>query len=147
MWKPDKKPKGYLTNNSRKSRKQYKLTIQTFTSSSRRMWNPHNGYMGFIQHKSWGCLQGALTNWKAQQQAAGQRKSLDPLAVHIWVSHRKGTLVEVPVRVWMAKTTMRKAWIGTWKGEVRLNLEIPRPLFTGISTQDKSYHSYTYKLD
>lgn len=67
------------------------------------MWNPHNGYMGFIQNKSWGCLQEALANWKAQQQAAGQWKSLDPLTVHFLVSHRKGTLVEVTVRVWNGK--------------------------------------------
>lgn len=79
------------------------------------MWNPHSGYMGFIQDQSWGCLQGAFTNWKAQQQAAGQWKSLDPLTVHFLVPHRKGTLVEVTVRVWMAKTIMRTAWTGTWE--------------------------------
>lgn len=76
-----------------------KQTIQTFTSAGRRMWNPHNGYVSFIQDKSRGCLQGALTNWKAQQQAAGQGKSLDPLTVHFLVSYRKGTLVEVTVGV------------------------------------------------
>lgn len=63
------------------------------------MWNPHNGYMGFIQDKSRGCLQGAFAHWKAQQQAARQWKSLDPLTVHFLVSHRKSTLVDVTVRV------------------------------------------------
>lgn len=101
------------SNNTGHSRKKSTLTVQTFTSAGRRMWDPHSGYMGFIQDQSWGCLKGAFTNWKAQQQAAGQWKSLDPLTVHFLLPHRKGTLVEVTVGVWMAKTIMRTAWTGT----------------------------------
>lgn len=85
-------------------------TLQTFTSASRRVWNPHNGYMGFIQEKGWGCLQGALANRKAQQQAAGQRKSLDPLTVHCLVPHRESTLVQVTVRVWNSKNIDEDSW-------------------------------------
>lgn len=100
---------------------------QTFTSASRGMWNTHNRYMGFIQDKSWCCLQGALTNWKAQQQAAGQWKSLGLLTGHPQVSHREGALVEVAVRVWKTKTMVRTAWTESWKQEVYLNLEIFQP--------------------
>lgn len=100
---------------------------QTFTSTSRGMWNTHNRYMGFIQDKSWCCLQGPLTNWKAQQQAAGQWKSLGLLTDHPQVSHREGALVEVAVRVWKTKTMVRTAWTESWKQEVYLNLEISQP--------------------
>lgn len=101
---------------------------QTFNSAGRGMWNTHNRYMGFIQDKSWCWLQGAHANWKAQQQAAGQWKSLGLLTDHPQVSHREGALVEVAVRVWKTKIIMTTAWTESWKQEVYLNLEIFQPL-------------------